>query len=68
MDPADLLPFNQALVEMLGELTSPFAYWQNLALARVCGGNGGGGGRGGFLCGCEKTAQMTEQNKVMVLL
>lgn len=39
-DPADLLPFNQALVEMLGELNSPFAYWQSLALARVCGGNG----------------------------
>lgn len=34
MDPAGLPPFYQALVEMLGDLTACFSYWQRLAL--VC--------------------------------
>lgn len=58
MDPAGLPPFYQALVEMLGDLTACFSYWQRLALvcahvhvcvyvrvcvcARTVGGGGGG--------------------------
>ena len=47
--PVDLPPFYQALVEMLGDLTTCFPYWQRLALVCACvcvcvySGSGGGG-------------------------
>ena len=66
--PVDLPPFYQALVEMLGDLTTCFPYWQRLALVCAC------------VCvcvqwewwrrlsfGCKKAAQMAEQRRAPVL-